>query len=68
MSRDGEWGTEIELPAIADVLGLTVLITNDSIDEEEFQVWIYPKEAKTSHVILLGFCVDHYHSLEGNNC
>ena len=55
MTRDGEGGTQIELTAI----GATIPITNESPHEED------PSETKTSQVILLGFCINHYHSLEG---
>ena len=62
-----EWGS-IEVIAIADVLGVPILITNDSCDDEEIQVWVYPTNGslKTTHLILLGFCYDHYYSLDGN--
>lgn len=65
MDTDKQWGSHIELTAIADLLGIPVLITNDSLDEEEFQVWIYPTTSKTTNLILLGFCSNHYYSLEG---
>ena len=65
MSKDKEWASHIELTAIADCLGVPVLITNDADDVENFQIWIYPSTAKTTSVILLGFCINHYYSLEG---
>jgi hypothetical protein len=67
MEKDKEWATHIEVIAIADVLGVPILITNDSSDSEEFQVWIYPTtdSVKTTQLILLGFCYNHYFSLEG---
>lgn len=65
MDNDKEWGCHIELTAIADCLGVPVLVTNDSDDTETFQVWIYPSTTKTTSVILLGFCINHYYSLEG---
>ena len=67
MEQDKEWGSHIEVIAIADVLGVPILITNDSSDYEDFQVWIYPttESPKTTHLILLGFCYNHYYSLEG---
>ena len=56
--EDKEWGSHIEVIAIADVLGVPILITNDSSDIEEFQVWIYPTadSVQTTQVIMLGFC------------
>ena len=62
---DKQWATEIELVAIADLLGVPLLITNDSEDGNDIQNWIYPRTSKTTEVILLGFCHDHYYSLEG---
>ena len=44
MSRDDEWGSHIELVALADVVGVPKLVTTDSDDEEDFQVWIFPSE------------------------
>ena len=66
MSRDGEWGSHIELVALADVVGVPMLVTTDSDDDEDFQVWIYPSEQHTDEVILLGYSCNHYYSLEGN--
>ena len=68
MEKDKSWGSHIEVIAIADVLGVPILITNDSSDIEEFQVWIYPTadSVQTTQLILLGFCYNHYYSLEGN--
>ena len=67
MAKDGTWASHMELIAMADVLGVTILVTNDSPDEHEFQVWINPKISnETTHVLLLGFCINHYYSLEGN--
>lgn len=66
MAMDKEWGTEIELVAIADLLGVPILITNDSEDVNDIQNWIYPRTSNTTEVILLGFCHDHYYSLEGS--
>lgn len=46
----------------------SILITNDSSDDEDFQVWIYPTTESLKliqQLILLGFCFDHYYSLEG---
>ena len=40
MAKNGEWGTQIELIAMADTLGITILVSNDSPDEENFQVWV----------------------------
>ena len=51
MGMDKEWGTEIELVAIADLLGTPILVTNDSADPEVIQNWIYPKSTKTTEVI-----------------
>ena len=65
MGMDKEWGTEIELVAIADLLGTPILVTNDSADPEVIQNWIYPRSTKTTEVILIGFCHNHYYSLEG---
>ena len=42
MKEDKEWGSHIEVIAIADVLGVPILITNDTCDDEEIQVWVYP--------------------------
>ena len=36
--KDKEWGTHIEVIAIADVLGVPVLISNYS-SYDDFQVW-----------------------------
>ena len=65
MYKDKEWGTHIELTAVADLLGIPILVTTDSDDEEEFQVWIYPTTCETTQLILLGFSCNHYYSLEG---
>ena len=68
MEKDKEWGSHIKVIAIADVLSVPILITNDSSDDEDFQVWIYPttESLNTTQLILLGFCYDHYnYSLEG---
>ena len=40
MEKDKEWGSHIEVIAIADVLSVPIQITNDSSDYEDFQVWI----------------------------
>lgn len=66
MEKDKEWGSHIEVIAIADVLGVPILITADSNDED-FQVWVYPttESLNTTQLILLGFCYNHYYSLEG---
>ena len=66
MSRDGEWASHIELVALADAVGVPILVTTDCEDEEFFQVWIYPKEQQTDQVLLLGYSFNHYYSLEGN--
>ena len=66
MSRDGEWGSHIELVALADVVGVPILVTTDCDDDEYFQVWIYPNEQQTDQVMLLGYSCNHYYSLEGN--
>ena len=70
VEKDKQWGSHIEATAIADVLGIPILITNDSPDDEEFQVWIYPtsETVKTTQLLLLGFCYNHYYSLEGTLC
>lgn len=67
MAKDKEWGSHIEVIAIADILGVPILITNDSSDDEAIQMWVYPTNSatKAAHLILLGFCYDHYYSLEG---
>ena len=57
MEKNGEWGTQIELIAMAEVLGITISVTNDSPDEENFQVWVYPTATDTEmaqHLILIG--------------
>ena len=66
MEKDKEWGSHIEVIAIA-VLGVPILITNDSCDDEDFQAWFYPttESLNTTQLILLGFCYNHYYSLEG---
>ena len=66
MSRDGEWASHIELVALADALGVPILVTTDYEHDEYFQVWIYPKEQQTDQVLLLGYSSNHYYSLEGN--
>ena len=68
MAKNEEWGSHIEVIAIADIFGIPILITNDSSDDEEFQVWIYPTadSVQTTQLMLLGFCYNHYYSLEGD--
>ena len=80
MSRDNEWGSHIELVALADIVGVPILVTTDSDDDEDFQVWIYsseqhtddfqvwiyPSEQHTDEVMLLGYSCNHYYSLEDN--
>ena len=67
MSKNKEWASHIELVALADILGVPVLVTTNSNDEDQYQVWVYPKNVKTEEVMLLGYsdisC--HYYSLEG---
>ena len=41
MSKNKEWGSHIELTALADALGIPILITTDSVHKEQYQVWIY---------------------------
>ena len=66
MSRDGEWGSHIELVALADAVGVPILVTMNCDDDEYFQVWMYPNEQQTDQVMLLGYSCNHYYSLEGN--
>ena len=66
MSRDGEWGSHIELVALADAICVPILVTTDPDDDEDFQVWIYPSEQHTDQVMLLGYSSNHYYSLEGS--
>ena len=68
MSTDGQWGTEVELVALANALGAAILVTNDIDHDEQFQNWICPPKLKTDKVILLGFSYDtnHYYSLQSN--
>ena len=54
MDTNKEWGSHTELTAIADLPRTPVLITNDSEDVEEFQVWIYLSTTKTTKVIFIG--------------
>ena len=67
MSKNKEWGSHIELTALADAIGVPILITTDSLDDDQYQVWIYPNEVQTEEVILLGYSYvsSHYYSLEG---
>ena len=57
MDKDKEWGSHIEVIAIADFLGVPIVITNDSSDDEDIQLWVYPTNSttKAAHLILLGF-------------
>ena len=66
MAKNEEWGSHIEVIAIADIFGIPILITNDSSDDEEFKVWIYPPtdSVQTTQLMLLGFCCNHFYSLE----
>ena len=61
-------GALILKSAIADIFGVPILTTNDSSDDEELQVWIYPTAdlVQTTQLMLLGFCYNHYYSLEGD--
>ena len=69
MSKNKEWGSHIELVALADVLGVPILVTTDSSnsDDDQNQVWIYPSDVQTVEVVLLGYSYSssHYYSLEG---
>lgn len=67
MSKNKEWASHIELVALADVLGVPILVTTDSSDEDNYQVWVYPSNVKTEEVMLLGYSgySSHYYSLEG---
>ena len=67
MSKNKEWGSHIELTALTDAVGVPILVTTDSMDEEQYQVWIYPKDVHTDEVVLLGYSYasSHYYSLEG---
>ena len=67
MSKNKEWGSHIELTALADALGTPILITTDLVHEEQYQVWIYPNDVTTEEVILLGYSYisSHYYSLKG---
>ena len=66
MSIDGQWGTEVELVALANALGAAILVTNDVDHDEQFQNWICPPKLQTDKVILLGLSYDtkHYYSLQ----
>ena len=67
MSKNKEWASHIEVVALADVLGVPILVTTNSSDDDQYQVWVYPNSMKTNEVMLLGYsgisC--HYYSLEG---
>ena len=67
MSKNKEWASHIELVALADVLGVPILVTTDFSDEDQYQVWVYPSDVKTEEVMLLGYSgiSSHYFSLEG---
>ncbi|MCG8621270.1 MAG: hypothetical protein MJE68_04595 [Proteobacteria bacterium] len=67
MSKNKEWASHIELVALADVLGVPILVTTDSTDEDQYQVWVYPSDVKAEEVMLLGYSgiSSHYFSLEG---
>ena len=67
MSKNKEWASHIELFALANVLGVPILVTTDSSDEDEYQVWVYPSNVNTEEVMLLGYSSisSHYYSLEG---
>ena len=71
MSVNKEWGSEIELVALADVLGVPILVTSDysSTEDDQYQVWVYPQSLQTEEVILLGYSYSssHYYSLEGKS-
>ena len=47
--------------------GVPILVTTNSNDEDQYQVWVYPNNVKTEEVMLLGysFISSHYYSLEG---
>ena len=47
MSKNKEWASHIEPVALADILGVPVLVTTNSNDEDQYQVWVYPKNVKT---------------------
>ena len=66
MSEDWEWGSHIELVALADALGVPILVTTGSCDDN-FQVWLYPSVLHTDKVMLLGHSINHYYSLEGKS-
>ena len=66
MRRGGQWGSHVELHAAANLLGTPILVTTDSGGVDNFQIWIYPKETRSTDVLLLGFHSElHYYSLEG---
>ena len=70
MCTDGQWGTEVELVALANALGTTIIVTNDVDHDEQFQNWICPPTVQTDKVILLGFSYHtrHYYSLQSKQC
>ena len=55
MSKNKEWVFHTELVALADVLGVPILVTTNSNDEDQYQVWVYPNNVKTKEVMLLGY-------------
>ena len=61
MSTDGQWGTEVELVALANALGVAILVTNDVDHAEQFQNRICPPKLQTDKVILLGLSYDTRH-------
>ena len=67
MVKNKQWGTNIELTAAAELLQVPVLVTTDLNEDENFQIWIHPKQLSTTDVLLLGFAHTelHYYSLEG---
>ena len=63
MSENKEWASHIELVALADILGVPILVTTESNHEDQYQVWVYPNNVKTEEVILLGYsdvCCQYY--------
>ena len=67
MQKSRQWGSHLELHAAAQMLGVAIMVTTDSEDQEDFQIWIQPAESTTNEVVLLGLRGEsHYYSLEGN--
>ena len=66
MATPGQWGTHLELNAAANLFCIPIMVVTDSSARDACHIWIYPKEARTTNVLILGFYAEfHYYSLEG---